>query len=139
MVKGRTIKPDGIFADGAGMSITKSKHVSIGPERNTKWKKLTYKLTFMDSDKKLADMIADWARKGAELGVDHGKMCNECAFKTGSVAQAESHNVAAAANCLAYYGQFNCHKNGFENAGNPCSGFLYAKEYNDYREKNLSL
>lgn len=85
-----------------------------------------------------AELIASWARKGAELGVNCGKMCAECAFRPGSVAQQEPHNVQAAADCLAFYGTFHCHKNGFEDAGYPCAGFLYAKAFRDHQEKIVS-
>lgn len=77
------------------------------------------------------ETIASWAQKGAATGIDCGKMCNECAFRIGSVAQQEPHNVDTAAQSLAWEGQFNCHKNGFEDAGKPCVGFLYAKAYFD--------
>lgn len=77
---------------------------------------------------KIADIISTWAQKGATIS-EHGRMCNECAFRRGSVAQSEPHNVDAAANALAFYGQFNCHVNEFEDAGKPCVGFLYAKAW----------
>lgn len=85
----------------------------------------------MKNIQRLANLISSWARKGAKLA-DHGRMCDECAFRKGSVAQSEPHNVNAAASCLAYYGAFNCHKNGYEDAGKPCAGFLYAKEYREH-------
>jgi hypothetical protein len=91
----------------------------------------------MDTAKSLAELIASWARKGAELGVDCGRMCNECAFRPGSVAQSEPHNVSAAADCLAFEGKFNCHKNDSEDAGYPCAGFLYAKAFQAHQEKKL--
>jgi hypothetical protein len=87
------------------------------------------KIIKQDPEKALADLIAKWARNGAATGIDCGKMCDECAFRTGSAAQSEPHNVSAAATALAYEGIFNCHINGFENAGHPCAGFLYAKAY----------
>lgn len=88
----------------------------------------------------LAEMIAGWAREGAKTGIDCGKMCSECAFRPGSVAQSEPHNVDAAAMALAYNGTFNCHKNGFEDAGKPCAGFLYARLHEAEREKrNIRL
>ena len=87
--------------------------------------------------KSLADMIAGWAQDGAALGVDHGRMCDECAFRKGSVAQTEEHTVSAAADCIAFYGKFNCHENGFEDAGRPCAGFLYAQEFRDHQEKKV--
>lgn len=92
----------------------------------------------MNNIKHLADLISGWARKGAKLS-DHGRMCDECAFRKGSAAQSEPHNVNAAASCLAYYGAFNCHKNGYEDAGKPCAGFLYAKEYRDSVDKENSI
>lgn len=77
---------------------------------------------------RLNELIASWARKGAELG-DCGKMCSSCAFKLNSPANLEPHNVDAAAQCVAYHGTFNCHINDYQDAGHPCAGFLYAKQY----------
>lgn len=77
-----------------------------------------------------AALIASWAQKGAQLGADCGRMCNECAFKTGSITQrAEPHNVEAAITSLMWEGIFNCHVDDYHDAGRPCAGFLYAKKY----------
>lgn len=77
----------------------------------------------------LADRIASWAQKGAKYG-DCGRMCDECAFKKGSAANVEEHNVDAAATALAWEATFNCHPQGGNgNAGTVCVGFQYAKQY----------
>lgn len=78
--------------------------------------------------KPLNILLADYAQKGAKL-CDCGKMCNECAFKLNSPANLEEHNVDGAMSALAYEGVFNCHINDYEDAGEPCRGFLYAKQY----------
>jgi hypothetical protein len=76
-----------------------------------------------------AEQLAEWAKKGAAMG-DCGKMCTECAFKKGSITQvSEPHNVEAAKIALMWDGQFNCHVNDYQDAGKPCVGFLYAKQY----------
>lgn len=79
---------------------------------------------------KLATVISSLAIKGAKIK-RHGRMCNECAFKKGSITQTEPHNIVAAADCVAHYGQFNCHVQGQpgKDAGKPCVGFLHAMEY----------
>lgn len=80
----------------------------------------------------IKDKLSEWARKGAELGTDHGRMCAECAFRKGSVANEEPHNTEAAMQALAWEGKFHCHPpGGFGNADVPCSGFQYAKAYLD--------
>lgn len=81
-----------------------------------------------------AETIATWAREGARLG-DCGHMCGQCAFKPGAAGNNEEHNVEKALQCLAWGGQFNCHKNEEEDAGYPCAGFLYAKQHLDNRFK----
>lgn len=81
------------------------------------------------------DKLSEWAKKGAALGIDHGRMCAECAFRKGSVAQEEPHNVEGAMQALAWEGTFNCHPPGeLKDAGIPCSGFLYAKAYLESKE-----
>lgn len=81
-----------------------------------------------------AEKLSEWATKGAAMGADCGKMCSSCAFKKGSVTQTEEHNTGKALECLAYFGQFNCHVNDYEDAGKPCAGFLYAKKYLESKE-----
>lgn len=84
---------------------------------------------------KLASLLSEFARKGAKIK-RHGRMCKTCAFRRGSITQKEVHNIAAAAECLAWYGTFNCHKDDQAgvDAGTPCVGFLNAKEYRDKLE-----
>ena len=77
-------------------------------------------------------MLAENAKKGAALGVDCGKMCNDCAFKfnqphTGDYLDA----VNSAANMLSFEGKFHCHTDDNQCSDKPCSGFLYAKAYFD--------
>lgn len=89
------------------------------------------------TDQQKADLLARWAQAGAKFG-DCGKMCSECAFKQGGIANSEPHNVEAALQCLAGMGSFNCHTdsgNGLQDAGKPCVGFLYANQYWTSREK----
>lgn len=75
-----------------------------------------------------------FAREGAKIaaakGIDCGKMCHDCAFKT----QQEDLNgypeaVEGAFQALAWDGTFNCHTEEHKDAGKPCAGFLMAKEY----------
>lgn len=72
--------------------------------------------------------IASLALKGAKLG-NIGKMCGTCAFKLDSDANLEPHNVESAWECLAYGGQFNCHKEIGVDKGCECVGFKYAKAF----------
>lgn len=83
---------------------------------------------------KLNEVIAEWARRGAQaLKGKHGKMCNGCAFRKGSEANGEQHNVDAAAQCLMGNGKFHCHDHGPDgkliDAKKPCVGFQYADEF----------
>jgi hypothetical protein len=81
----------------------------------------------------LKELIANAALKGA--GMKHqesfGRMCDDCAFKKGTEANNDEIAVQDAADCLAFTGTFNCHTGGLEDAGRPCSGFLYARQYTD--------
>ncbi len=87
-----------------------------------------------------ANTISEWARKGAALGVDHGKMCNECAFKKGGLGNNEEHTVAKAIYCMAAEGKFNCHNQGEgTDAGKPCAGWLYAKSYVDKPDQSPEI
>jgi hypothetical protein len=84
----------------------------------------------------LPEKLSEWARKGAQLGTDHGRMCSECAFRAGADANNEPHNVDAAMTALAWEATFNCHPPGTTgDAGIPCSGFLYAKAHLDSIQK----
>jgi hypothetical protein len=95
----------------------------------------------IEENKYLADMISTAARKGAELKqLDPSvKMCNDCAFKKGTDANNDPEAVEAAFNCLAYFGEFNCHhtdqSGDFKDAGHPCAGYLYAKKLMDHIDK----
>lgn len=71
--------------------------------------------------------IARLASDGAKIK-RQGKMCDTCAFKLNSDANMEPHNVDAAFEALAYYGQFNCHKEIGVNKGCECIGFKHAKQ-----------
>jgi hypothetical protein len=73
--------------------------------------------------------IAEYAKEGAKIGPDLGKMCSTCAFKLNSDANLEPHNAEAAMQCLAYYMAFNCHKKEGGDKGCECIGFKYAKRY----------
>lgn len=86
--------------------------------------------------KNLNIIIAEWARRGAKISKSkHGKMCGGCAFKVGTEANNEPHNVEAAAQCLVGMGKFNCHKHGpdgeLKDGEKPCVGFLYAEEFSN--------
>jgi hypothetical protein len=74
--------------------------------------------------------IAAAAQKGEAIQ-KLGKMCGSCAFRLDSDANLEPHNVEAAIESLAFFGQFNCHKKPGEDAGRVCVGFLHAKQYFD--------
>lgn len=74
--------------------------------------------------------LEEMAHKGAALGVDHGKMCKDCAFRSNQEhTQDYVESVDGAFQMLAWEGKFNCHTDAHEDAGKPCAGFLYAKEY----------
>jgi hypothetical protein len=86
----------------------------------------------------IPEKLSEWAQKGAALGVDHGRMCAECAFRKGSVANEEPHNTEAAMHALAYEAVFHCHPPGSTgDAGVLCSGFQYAKAYLESKEKSV--
>lgn len=75
------------------------------------------------------EWLADLAQKGASLG-SCGKMCRDCAFKLNQPHTPDYLlGVYQAAICLAWDGEFNCHTPDHENAGHPCAGFLYARQY----------
>lgn len=74
-------------------------------------------------------ILADWAQKGAALG-DCGRMCHDCAFRVQADVNYYQETVEKAAELLAYGGgTFNCHTADYKDAGTPCKGFLYAKQY----------
>jgi hypothetical protein len=79
-----------------------------------------------------ADIIATFARLGAELG-DCGRMCDECAFKKGALANNDELTTQTCADILAYErGTFYCHKNDngvLVDTTKPCAGFLYAEQF----------
>ncbi len=73
--------------------------------------------------------IAEMARKGAAIK-PLGKMCSTCAFKLGSDANLEPHNVDAAFQTVAFeQNVFNCHKELGVDKGCVCVGFLHARQY----------
>lgn len=81
------------------------------------------------SNKPVNEIIAELARKGAEIK-NIGRMCHSCAFKLNSCTNHEEGNVQAAMDCVAYGMKiFHCHTENVEDAGTPCKGFLYAKQY----------
>lgn len=81
-----------------------------------------------------AARIADYARKGAKLG-DCGKMCIDCAFKHPQPGtEAYYRAVDGAVKVLMMGGLFHCHTEDHEDAGRPCSGWLYAKLYTDQQD-----
>ena len=63
------------------------------------------------------------------MGADCGKMCSDCAFRTGTDANNDVAATEGAISCLQWDGMFNCHTGNFSDAGQPCAGFLYAKKY----------
>lgn len=80
------------------------------------------------------EIASDWAQKGAkESKGAHGRMCDQCAFRKGSEANNEEHNVGKALTCLTGEGKFNCHDHDATgkliDAGRPCAGFLYAQHH----------
>lgn len=76
-----------------------------------------------------AKRLADLAQKGALLG-DCGKMCNDCAFKYNQPHDTDYlESVDGAALMLAFEGKFHCHTDEHKDAGRPCVGFLYAKQF----------
>ncbi len=79
--------------------------------------------------------LASFAIKGAKIMKHGSKMCNTCAFKLNSDANHEPHNVTAAFESLAYYGQFNCHKEIGIDKEVQCVGFTFAKAYFNSLEK----
>lgn len=73
--------------------------------------------------------IAELAKKGAAIK-NCGKMCSTCAFKEGSEANLEPHNVQDAAECAIFQQNvFNCHIVSGVDAGRKCVGYLHAKQY----------
>ena len=77
---------------------------------------------------KLNEVLVIQAQKGAAYG-SLGKMCSDCAFRNGTEANNDPTAVEGAAACLASGGQFNCHTKNLTDAGKPCMGFLYARQY----------
>lgn len=82
------------------------------------------------------EWLADLARKGAQLG-NCGKMCSGCAFNPNQVHD-EDYLLAAedAAFQLAWEGEFHCHTEDHKDAGTPCVGFAYARQYLRSLENN---
>lgn len=71
------------------------------------------------------EIITIWARKGAARA-KCGKMCEECAFRRGTVGNRSEVSVRDAADAVAYeMSTFHCHMGDMP----VCSGFLYAKAY----------
>lgn len=95
----------------------------------------------------LNEMISEDAKKGAALGIFKDptmKMCHDCAFKKGTEANNDPNAVQAAVDAMSSCGMFgfNCHNEFLEDAGRPCIGFLYAKQYyesRDIMEDNIEL
>lgn len=81
------------------------------------------------TDEQVHTMLADWALKGAELGAC-GKMCSDCAFKAGQPMDSSLREATEDAHFqLAWQGRFNCHTADRKDAGRPCAGFAYARQY----------
>ena len=71
-------------------------------------------------------LLTEAARKGAMKG-NCGRMCNDCAFRTGSDANNDLNAVYAALDSLMREAEFHCHTPDFKDTGRMCAGFLYAK------------
>jgi hypothetical protein len=84
----------------------------------------------------LGEMLAHAAQKGAAMGQDFGKMCNDCAFRPQPDINGYAAAVEAAANCLAWFGEFRCHSENYECKPEVCKGFLYAKLFFEQLEKS---
>lgn len=91
----------------------------------------------------LNELIAQAARKGAAMDGCHGKMCGECAFKPGTIANLDEDNLMNVMGCLINNKNFHCHidelgnKEGdqfFYDETPVCAGYLYAKQYYDHAE-----
>jgi hypothetical protein len=73
--------------------------------------------------------FAEYASKGAKIK-RCGRMCNDCAFRKGSEANTEAETLMKVESALIYgMAEFNCHTEHKQDAGKPCAGFLYAKQY----------
>lgn len=86
------------------------------------------------------NLLADAARKGAELDACHGKMCHDCAFRVQPDVNGYMDAVNSAMDLLVHNSNnasFHCHTPEYGDAGKLCSGFLYAKQYFDYMERKL--
>lgn len=77
-----------------------------------------------------AKRISEQAQKGAAIGKDCGKMCEDCAFKYNQPHTTDYlESVDGAVLMLMQEGKFHCHTDSHEDAGKPCAGFLYAQEF----------
>lgn len=81
--------------------------------------------------------LGEQARKGAALGNDCGKMCRDCAFNPNQEHTKEYQEaVDNAVGVMVMGGSFNCHKlnedcTEYLDAGKPCAGMLYAKQFQE--------
>lgn len=76
-----------------------------------------------------SELLANAAQSGAALGIDCGKMCNDCAFKVGTEANNDGIATEGAFGCIMSDGDFYCHTPEFQKGEKVCAGFLYAKKY----------
>lgn len=76
------------------------------------------------------EWMAEMAQNGASAGPGCGKMCGDCAFKLNQPHTTDFLMAAElAVSALAWEGSFNCHTLDHQDAGKPCVGFLYARQY----------
>lgn len=85
-----------------------------------------------------ATILSDAAKKGAKIG-NCGRMCNDCAFKSGTDANNDVAAVEAAIYALCGGAIFHCHNPDFTDAGTVCAGYKYALQYFDSLSANTSL
>lgn len=77
------------------------------------------------------EILAAMAQKGATMG-NCGKMCTDCAFRLQPDINHYAKTCEEALDLLATgQGRLNCHTPDYEDAGTPCVGFMYAKQYCD--------
>ncbi len=77
-----------------------------------------------------SERLAFMAKEGAKIS-QHGSMCNGCAFKSGTDANLEVHNVRSAMECVAYTGTFYCHVVSANDPIKICAGYLYARAFGE--------
>jgi hypothetical protein len=77
-------------------------------------------------------IITEYAKRGAKIKV-LGRMCSECAFKPGTIANLDDLTTQTCADLLAYGGgRFFCHKlpeGVVIDQNKPCIGFMHANQF----------